>query len=988
MSSPKIFVHGSYVGNTGFNHHTRDFFRELSNYFQIKVRNYTVGSTWTGYNESAHDNEPYLNDVDKKLLYQQTLWNNDGTRSEYPLYPSPDKEFNHDFNIVLNETSHHFFYDHYNGPKIAYNVWESTLLPEDYFNKLKEYDEVWVPSKWQKECMIKQGMDESFVKVVPEGVDSKTFYPDPKATHELTSDGRFKFLLVGRWDYRKSTKEIIETFLKTFESDEPVDLIINVDNPWGKEMDGCATTEERLKLHGIDDPRIKIIHFPSREDYINLLKSSDAFVSCARAEGWNLPLIEAMACGTPSIYSNCSGQLEFAANKGVPVRIEKEKSAKENSYARFSVSDVPGNYYEPDFNHLSEKMRFVYEFHNEVKKESIKESIEIRKKFDWSAIGEIGEKVCTDFYEKIKSRDFIETNRNSMTINYLDGPFVEIKGKINENYYVEFLDENDNVVHSSNINTNMWTSCSRKYYTKWKIRVNGKIVDEYNLEGKKVLISIESKSIGDTLAWAPYAVEFKKKHNCDVVLSTFFNEWFEGHEPYKDIEFIKPGESIGCYSVFRIGWFRDSEGGWKKFESYPNQLNLIPLQKTASDILGLEYKEVNHGVKFKLNKKSILEKYIIIGPQSTAGCKEWSYENWSKLAELLWNKGYRVYSLTSSPIEIPNVRNIHGMDWNSVMNLLHHAEYFIGLGSGLSWLNWALGKQTIMINGFSRDDHEFTTNMIRVSKDLCIKCWNDPVLTFDAGDWDWCPVYKGTERQHICQRGITPEDVYKKIPFVEMAVGFDWGNSNEWYINTMTTEIFLNRVYEKFFEVEEGDIVVDFGASIGPFGYSIKDKKVSHLYCLEPSLEQIGALKKNVSSINSTIIPKGISNSDGVSEFFLFGNENKPGKSDSISFKKLISDYKIKKIDFLKTDCESGEYDIFTEENLEWIKSNVKKISGEWHLGLPELKSKFRKFRDTYLTQFENFQVLSIDHFDIKHSLWTDKFIDYYTEIIIYIDNR
>ena len=44
------------------------------------------------------------------------------------------------------------------------------------------------------------------------------------------------------------------------------------------------------------------------------------FVSCARAEGWNLPLIEAMACGTPSIYSDCSGQLEFAEGRGIPVK--------------------------------------------------------------------------------------------------------------------------------------------------------------------------------------------------------------------------------------------------------------------------------------------------------------------------------------------------------------------------------------------------------------------------------------------------------------------------------------------------------------------------------------------------------------------------------------------------------------------------------------------------------------------------------------------
>ena len=90
----------------------------------------------------------------------------------------------------------------------------------------------------------------------------------------------------------------------------------------------------------------------------------------------------------------------------------------------------------------------------------------------------------------------------------------------------------------------------------------------------------------------------------------------------------------------------------------------------------------------------------------------------------------------------------------------------------------------------------------------------------------------------------------------------------------------------------------------------------------------------------------------------------------------------------MKSDCEGGEYDIFNNENIFWIKENVKKISGEWHLGSPELKDKFRVFRDTYLRLFPNHQVISINGIDIKRNLWNDEFINYYSEIMIYIDNR
>jgi hypothetical protein len=121
MLDLKLFGHGSYIGTTGYNQHTRDFFRELSKYADLKFRNFTVGSTWSELADKPHSNEPYFNEVDKKILYEQTLWTPSGDRENFKIYKSPQKEFIPDFNIILNETDHYYFYDNYSGPKIAYN---------------------------------------------------------------------------------------------------------------------------------------------------------------------------------------------------------------------------------------------------------------------------------------------------------------------------------------------------------------------------------------------------------------------------------------------------------------------------------------------------------------------------------------------------------------------------------------------------------------------------------------------------------------------------------------------------------------------------------------------------------------------------------------------------------------------------------------------------------------------------------------------------
>jgi autotransporter strand-loop-strand O-heptosyltransferase len=764
----KIYVHGSYIGTTGYNNHTRDFFRELSKYSQIKVRNFTVGNSWNGLNDGKpHDNEPYITDVDKSLLYQQRLWVADGKMEDFKIYESPEKEFNPDFNIVLNETNHYLYYEKYAGPKIAYNVWESTRQPEGYFNQLLKFDEIWVPSEWQRDCTIEQGADPDKVKVVPEGVDVHTFYPETVEPLEEYHDGRFKFLLMGRWDYRKSTKEIIETFLKTFSPDEPVDLVVSIDNMWGEEMDGFKTTEERLNNYGLNDPRIKIKHFPTREDYIKYLKTGHVFVSCARSEGWNLPLIEAMACGTPSIYSECSAQMEFAKGKGLPVKITGEKAANKNNYGRYTMSELPGNYYEPDFDDLSKVMRDSYENYTSHKQRAVEESVDLRDKFSWEVIGKIGQERVDSFMEKIKSEEYIKnSDTNSINVSYFEGPKVEILGDYDSSYFVEFIDsKTNNVVFSKTITNNMWCVSSRKYHTDWIIKVNGKVVSEFNLKNKRVLISFESKSVGDTLAWAPYVVDFAKKHECKVILSTFHNNWFEGVKEYSDIEFIKPGQTTRCDTIYRVGWFRSDTNKWNKFDSYPNPLNSQPLQKTASDILGLDFVERNYGINFKPKENPYKFKYIVIGPESTAGCKEWTYDSWKILIKMLKESGYEVVCLTHKPYSIDGAHCIHGKTLEESFNVMYHAEFFIGLSSGLSWINWSLGKHTVMISGFTAKEHEFQKNITRIQNEhACNSCWANINFTFDSGDWDWCPIWKGTDKQHICAKSISPLTVFNSLP--------------------------------------------------------------------------------------------------------------------------------------------------------------------------------------------------------------------------------
>ncbi len=681
--NPKIHAHGCYIGSTGYNNHTRDFFRELSKLHEVKVRNFTVPKYFNGHKDEPFNNEDYLIDLDKKLLVDQGTWNDDKL-VDRPIYSNYSNEFLPNINIILAECDHHYFYQQYKGPKIAYTVWETTRYPQSFYNRLDLCDQIWVPSKWQRDCSIEQGIDPNKVKVVPEAVDGKVFKPNKDATLPEYDDNRFKFLIFGRWDYRKSTKELIECFLEEFDKDEPVDLVLSIDNGFAK--DGFKNTEERLEHYNLKDPRLKIKHFPTRKEYIKYLQKGHVFLSCARSEGWNLPLIEAMACGTPSIYSNCCAQLEFAEGKGLPVKIKGTIPAIGGEYSTYSQSDLPGEFYQPDFNDLKKVMRDVYVNYKKHKKRALKESLDIRNKFTWNNAAKIASKELTHFINNLPP--------NRIKISFQNGPKVEINGHHSKEYKVEFINKNSNKVeHSATIKNEWWTTCAKSYYVPWLVKINNDVVHDFNLENKSVRIHIDSKSIGDTLAWAPQVVEFKNKFKCNVALSTFHNEWFEGVEAYKDIKFLKPEENYLSYAHYNVGWFRNKDGSWNNPSHHPTQPNTIPIIKSSTDILGLPYKEINHGVNFTPKKRPIKDKYVCIAPQSTAGLKEWPYKHWKELAKMIHSQGYKVVSLSLSGFKGTNIISKSKLPWDDLFNYLYHSELLIGLGSGISWMNWAIKKQ-------------------------------------------------------------------------------------------------------------------------------------------------------------------------------------------------------------------------------------------------------------------------------------------------------
>jgi autotransporter strand-loop-strand O-heptosyltransferase len=368
----------------------------------------------------------------------------------------------------------------------------------------------------------------------------------------------------------------------------------------------------------------------------------------------------------------------------------------------------------------------------------------------------------------IRKTNPVEAPR-TINVNFIDGPFVEILESNEHLYNVKFLRaRNEAIEFDINLKSNHWAKSSKKYYIDWIIRITGIDNDFYyehifNVTDKKVLISFESKSLGDTLAWFPYVEKFRIDKKCKVVCSTFHNNLFKGQ--YPNITFVEPGTTVNdIYALYRIGvFFGNGEIDYSKHLTDPKK---EPLTKIASDILGLDYIEIKPKLPVLSNKK---KKVVSIAVHGTAQCKYWNNPTgWQDVVDFLVEKGYEVKLLSKEEdgymgnMNPKHVTTVHPGKIENVMKIIQESELFIGISSGLAWVAWGVRTETILISGFTDVFTEPLDGVRRViNKDVCNSCWSDYV--FDPGDWNWCPVQKNTDRMFECSKMISSEQVIEQI---------------------------------------------------------------------------------------------------------------------------------------------------------------------------------------------------------------------------------
>ena len=307
-----------------------------------------------------------------------------------------------------------------------------------------------------------------------------------------------------------------------------------------------------------------------------------------------------------------------------------------------------------------------------------------------------------------------------------------------------------------------------KFFVRWQVEVfrDGRKIFSHvcNLSGRTVRVVFDAGAgLGDTLANLPFAPELGKRFNCRVVISlpAYLRELAANFYPTLEQVTTAPAETYATYyPVMNYG----------DFPTVPVDTRSSPLNRMAGVILGLN--TLAPKPIFKPTAPPVTrEPYVCIAVQASTPKKGWHWpRGWEIVVRYLKGLGLRVFCIDRKNFQrdgdytaqLPADAEDFTGDRPILerANMLYHAKFFIGLGSGLAWLADAVNCPVVMIGGFSQDWCEFYTPYRVANRLVCNGCFNDLRVSWLK---EHCPYHKGTPREFECQKKISPRQVLDAI---------------------------------------------------------------------------------------------------------------------------------------------------------------------------------------------------------------------------------
>ncbi len=245
----------------------------------------------------------------------------------------------YNINYVVTEHSTGFARELYNANELSY--------AKDVFSNSK-YN-ICVSNEFKK--LLEKIFDHEFY-YIPNATDTNFFVP------KVRKQKTFNFINIAFLDKKKNQSMLIQAFSKAFINKDATLTIVGSGSEYNTLNDFIMklNMQKQIKLYGI----------AGREEILELLQNSDAFVLSSEYETFGVVIIEAMSCGLPVVATKCGGPESIIINNKlgelVDINMNDLSIGMLEVYTKKYDSEYIRNYVVDNFSAdaVSEKLLHVY----------------------------------------------------------------------------------------------------------------------------------------------------------------------------------------------------------------------------------------------------------------------------------------------------------------------------------------------------------------------------------------------------------------------------------------------------------------------------------------------------------------------------------------------------------------------------------------------------------------------------------------------------
>ena len=277
-----------------------------------------------------------------------------------------------------------------NPKPIAFRTWDFGPYPPDWIDKINnDFQQLWVYSEWTLRQALNSGLAEEKVRKVSLGIQSDIFSENGDNLFNINSEKGFRFLFVGAAVQRKGIDVLLKAFKLAFSARDDVCLVIKdfVSNPlYRNTYEQKAITKYQEEKNNPE--LIYLDKHLSPIELAALYRSCQFGVFPYRAEGFGVPILESMACGTPCLVPRFGPCLDFCSessalfveHREISLPIEKKFTYNSLGYET-RISEI--NICEVDPEDLAKKMRIAYEMEQKQYQKLSTISAQNARNFTW-----------------------------------------------------------------------------------------------------------------------------------------------------------------------------------------------------------------------------------------------------------------------------------------------------------------------------------------------------------------------------------------------------------------------------------------------------------------------------------------------------------------------------------------------------------------------------------------------------------------------------